>query len=142
MKTFSLKASEIKRDWYIIDANNQPLGRIASKAAFVLMGKHKPTYTQHLDNGDYVIIINAEKILLTGRKAKNMKYYHYSGYVGGLREVPFKDMLAKKPLFPLEKAIKGMLPKNHLARDMYKKLYLFEGPEHNLKNKELKPLEI
>ncbi len=142
MKTFVLKASEIKRDWYIIDAQGKPLGRVAAKAAQILMGKHKPTYTRHLDDGDFVVIVNAGRFILTGRKSKNKIYYHYSGYVGGMNATPFKDMLLKKPLFPLEKAIKGMLPKNHLAREMFKKLYLFEGSEHKFKNIELKPVEL
>lgn len=142
MKTFVLKSPDIKRNWYIIDAEGKPLGRIAAKTAQVLMGKNKPTYTAHLDDGDFVIIVNAGKFILTGRKSKNKKYYQYSGFVGGMRETPFKDMVQKKPCFPLEKAIRGMLPKNRLAKVMFKKLYLFEGAEHTLKNVDIKPLEI
>lgn len=142
MKTFVLKSPDIKRNWYVIDAEGKPLGRVASKAAHVLMGKHKADYTKHLDNGDFVIILNAGKIILTGRKSKNKIYYHYSGFVGGMKETPFLKMMDKNPYFPLEKAIKGMLPKNNLAKKMQKKLYLFEGAEHTFKNVELKPLEI
>jgi large subunit ribosomal protein L13 len=142
MKTYVLKAPEIKRSWYLIDAAGKPLGRVAAKAAHVLMGKNKASYTKHLDNGDFVVIINAEKIILTGRKSKTKVYHHYSGFVGGLRDTPFLEMIAKKPFFPIEQAVKGMLPKNHLARVMAKKLHLFEGPEHTFKNVELKPLEI
>ncbi len=142
MKTYVLKSPQIKREYYIIDAAGKPLGRIASKAAQILMGKHKPSYTRHLDNGDFVIIVNADKFILTGRKPKNKIYYHYSGYVGGMTEVPFKYMIQKKPLFPLEKAIKGMLPRNKLAKKMVKKLYLFAGAEHDFKNITAKPLEI
>jgi len=133
MKTILLTKPNTKRNWYLIDASGKPLGRIASKAAFILMGKHKPDYTPHIDNGDYVVIINAKDLLLTGRKPKTKYYYHYSGYVGGLKATLFTDMIKKKPTFPLETAIKGMLPKNKLAKKMFKKLYLFEG-NHNFKN--------
>jgi large subunit ribosomal protein L13 len=142
MDTFVLKSAQIKREYYIIDANGKPLGRIASRAARILMGKHKPTYTRNLDNGDFVIIVNADKFLLTGRKPKNKIYYHYSGYVGGMHETKFMDMMKKKPLFPLEKAVAGMLPRNKLAKRMIKKLYLYAGSEHNLKNISPKVLEV
>ncbi len=142
MKTFVLKAPQIKREWHVIDAAGKPLGRVAAKAAKVLMGKHKATYTAHLDDGDFVIILNAGKIILTGRKMKNKVYHHYSGYVGGMKDTPFLKMLEKKPFFPLHKAVQGMLPKNKLAKVMIKKLYLYEGDQHDFKNVELKPLEI
>jgi len=142
MKTYVLKSPEIKREYYLIDAMGKPLGRVASKAAHILMGKHKPTYTSHLDNGDFVIIINADKFLLTGRKPKNKIYYHYSGYVGGMNATPFKEMMAKKPLFPMERAIKGMLPHNKLAKRMIKKLFLYQGSEHDFKKVSLKTIEI
>jgi large subunit ribosomal protein L13 len=142
MKTFVLKSSDIRREYYIIDAEGKPLGRIASRAAQVLAGKHKPTYTRNLDNGDYVIIVNADKFLLTGRKPKNKIYYHYSGYVGGMKESTFKDMMSKKPLFPIERAVSGMLPRNNLAKKMIKKLYLYAGKGHDLKNITPKVLEI
>jgi len=142
MNTFILKAKDVKRDWYVIDAAGIPLGRVASKAATLLMGKNKPTYTRNIDDGDFVIIVNAEKIVLTGRKASNKNYFHYSGYQGGLRVTPFKSMIVKKPTFPLEQAIKGMLPKNILARKMIKKLTLIAGPDHNVKNVTVKNIEI
>ena len=142
MKTFVLKAPQIKRQYFIIDAAGKPLGRIASRAAQVLMGKHKPTYTKNLDNGDFVIVVNADKFILTGRKPKNKIYYHYSGHVGGMHETTFKDMMNKKPLFPVEKAVKGMLPRNNLAKKMVKKLYLYAGPAHDIKNIKTLPLEI
>lgn len=142
MDTFFMKSKDIKRDWYVIDAAGKPLGRVASKAAFVLMGKNKPTYTPHLDDGDCVVILNAESVVLTGRKSKVKNYYNYSGYPGGLKTTSFKDMMIKKPTVPLERAIKGMLPKNRLARQMIKKLYVFQGAEHNVRSVTLKPLEI
>ena len=142
MKTFVLKSAEIKRNWYVIDAAGKPLGRVAAKIAHVLMGKNKASYTRHLDNGDFVIVLNAGEVALTGRKAKNKKYFKYSGYVGGLKETPFLTMIETKPTFPIHAAVKGMLPKNNLARKMIKKLYLFETAEHNFKNVELKELEI
>ncbi len=142
MKTYSLKSKDVSRTWYIIDAEGKPLGRVASKAAFVLMGKNKADYTAHIDNGDFVVIINADKIILTGRKPNTKVYYHHSGYPGGLKETSFKSMMEKKPLFPMEKAIKGMLPKNKLANKMIKKLFLFQGAEHSLKGVNLKELEI
>ncbi len=142
MKTFVLKSPQIKREYYIINAEGKPLGRIAALAARILMGKHKPTYTRNLDDGDFVIIVNAGKFLLTGRKPKNKIYYHYSGFVGGMHETTFKDMMKKKPLFPIEKAVKGMLPRNNLAKRMVKKLYLYAGSEHDIKNITAKVLEI
>ena len=142
MKTYVLKSSEIKRNWYLIDAEGKPLGRVAAKAAYILQGKHKATYTKHLDNGDFVVIVNAEKVALTGRKSRTKMYHHYSGYIGGLKSTPFLVMLDRKPFFPIQKAIKGMLPKNSLARVMEKKLHMFEGPEHTFKNVELKKVEL
>lgn len=142
MKTYSLKSKDVSRTWYVIDAQGKPLGRVAAKAAFILMGKNKPDYTPHIDNGDFVVVINAEKIVLTGRKSNTKLYHRHSGYPGGLTSTPFKEMLEKKPLFPLEKAVKGMLPRNRLAARMIKKLYLFEGPQHTLKGMTLNPLEI
>jgi len=142
MKTYSLKTSEVTRNWYVIDTKGKPLGRVAAKAAFILMGKHKPAYAPHIDNGDFIVILNADQIHLTGRKFSTKVYHSHSGYPGGLKTTSFKDMLEKKPLFPLEKAIKGMLPKNRLANKMIKKLYLFQGSEHHFKNVTLQELEI
>jgi large subunit ribosomal protein L13 len=142
MKTYVLKSPEIKRNWYIIDADGKPLGRVAAKTAQILMGKNKPTYTAHLDDGDFVVIINAGKVALTGRKSKTKVYYHYSGFVGGMRDTPFLKMIERHPCFPIEKAVKGMLPKNRLAKVMFKKLHVFESAEHTFKNVDLKPIEI
>ena len=130
MKTFMQRKEDVTRSWYVIDAKDIPLGRVASKAAVMLKGKHKPTYTPHIDGGDYIIIINAKDVLLTGNKLENKKYYSHSRYVGGLRERTAKEMKEKYPIEMMEKAIKGMLPKNRLGRAMYKKLFVYEGSEH------------
>lgn len=129
--TYSVKASEIVRKWYIIDAAGRPLGRVASEAAKLLKGKHKPTYTTHLDTGDHVIIINAEKAVLTGKKLDQKIYRHHSGFVGGMKEIKAKDMMQNKPERALTLAIKGMLPKTVLGRQMIKKLRVYAGAEHN-----------
>lgn len=130
MSTFLAKHSEVERKWYVIDATDKVLGDVASRVATILRGKHKPIYTPHVDTGDNIIIVNAEKIKVTGNKA-NYKYYkRYSGYAGGLKEIPYKDMLEKHPERILEHAIKGMLPKNSLGRQMFKKLHVYAGPDH------------
>ena len=128
--TFMQKKEEVVRDWYVIDAKDIPLGRVASKDAFMLRGKHKATYTPHVDCGDNIIIINASKVLLTGNKLENKKYYNHSRYVGGLRERTAKEMREKYPEEMMERAIKGMLPKGRLGRQMYKKLHVYAGDEH------------
>ena len=128
--TFMQKKEEVVRDWYVIDAKDIPLGRVASKAAFMLRGKHKATYTPHVDCGDNIIIINASKVLLTGNKLENKKYYNHSRYVGGLRERTAKEMREKYPEEMMERAIKGMLPHNRLGRKMGKKLFVYRGNEH------------
>ena len=130
MGTFMAKPAEIERKWYIIDAADRPLGRTASEAARLLRGKHKPIFTPNEDTGDFVIIINAEKALLTGNKLDQKYYYHHSGYPGGLTEIKYKDLMAKKPVFAVEKAIKGMLPHNRLGRATAKKLKVYAGSEH------------
>ena len=130
MKTYSLKAGDIQRKWYAVDAENQVLGRLASRVAHILRGKHKPYFSTHLDTGDHVIIINAEKIRVTGRKSEQKCYYRYSGYPGGLRITPYRKMLTSKPERILETAIKGMLPKNRLGRQMYRKLKVYAGNDH------------
>lgn len=140
MKTFMQRKEDVTRSWYVIDAKDIPLGRVASKAAVMLKGKHKPTYTPHIDGGDYIIIINAKDVLLTGNKLENKKYYSHSRYVGGLRERTAKEMKEKYPIEMMEKAIKGMLPKNRLGRAMYKKLFVYEGSEHP--HMAQKPIEI
>ena len=128
--TFMQKKEEVVRDWYVIDAKDIPLGRVASKAASMLRGKHKATYTPHVDCGDNISIITADKVALTGNKLENKKYYNHSRYVGGLRERTAKEMKEKYPEEMLERAIKGMLPKGRLGRQMYRKLHVYAGAEH------------
>ena len=130
MKTFMQTKETVKRNWYVIDAENLPLGRVATKAATILRGKHKATYTPHIDCGDYVIIVNAEKVKLTGNKLNDKMYYNHSGFPGGLRERNAKTMIESYPEEMVERAIKGMLPKGPLGRAMYKKLFVYAGPEH------------
>ena len=128
--TYSLKKSEIESKWYIIDAANKPLGRVASEAAKLLRGKHKPTYTPNIDNGDHVIILNCNDIVLTGHKLDQKIYRHHSGYIGGMKETTAREMLAKSPEKMMMLAIKGMLPKNSLGRQMLKKVRIYAGNEH------------
>ena len=128
--TFMQKKEAVEREWYVIDAKDVPLGRVASKAAFMLRGKHKATYTPHIDCGDNIIIINADKVLLTGNKLNGKKYYDHSRYVGGLRERTAKEMIENYPEEMMERAIKGMLPKGRLGRQMYRKLHVYAGEEH------------
>lgn len=130
MKTYSQKATEIQRDWHVIDASGLVLGRLATQIATILRGKHKPTFTPSMDGGDFVVVINAEKIRVTGRKAEQKMYYHHSGYPGGLREIPYKEMLTKHPDRILLLAVKGMLPKNRLGRKLLTKLRVYRGPHH------------
>jgi len=131
MKSYVAKPLEIERQWYVVDAEGKTLGRLSSEIAKVLRGKHKPIYTPHVDTGDFVIVINAEKIKLTGKKMDQKVYRWHTGYMGGLRERSYREMLAKKPEYIIEKAVKGMLPKNTLGRDMFRKLKVYAGPEHN-----------
>ena len=140
MTTFMQKKTEVARKWYIIDANDLPLGRVAAKAAHVLRGKHKVTFTPHVDCGDYVIIINASKVKLTGNKLNNKMYYNHSGYTGGLRVRSAKVMKESYPEEMIERAVKGMLPKGRLGRQMYKKLFVYAGAEH--KHEAQKPVEM
>ncbi len=140
MKSYMQKKETVERKWYVIDAEGKPLGRVASKAAHILRGKHKVTYTPHIDCGDYVIIINASKVLLTGNKLEDKKYYSHSGYPGGLRTRTAKEMIEKYPEEMVEKAVKGMLPKNRLGRAMYKKLFVYAGSDH--KHMAQKPSEM
>lgn len=129
MKSYMQKKETVERKWYVIDAEGKPLGRVASKAAHMLRGKHKPTFTPHIDCGDYIIIVNAEKVLLTGNKLNDKKYYNHSMYAGGLRERTAKEMIQRYPEEMIERAVKGMLPKGRLGRQMYKKLFVYAGPE-------------
>ena len=128
--TFMQSKETVTRNWYVLDAKDMPLGRVASKAAVLLRGKHKVTYTPHVDCGDYVIIVNADKVALTGNKLENKIYYDHSRYVGGLRERTAKEMRANYPVEMLERAVEGMLPHNRLGRAMYKKLFVYAGGEH------------
>lgn len=134
------RKEDVTRNWYVIDAANVNLGRLASKAAVLLRGKHKPTYTPHIDGGDFVIVINADKVNLTGNKLQNKMYYNHSGYPGGLRERTAKEMREKYPIEMVERAVKGMLPKGRLGRSMYKKLYVYTGNEHP--HQAQKPVEM
>ena len=128
--TYMAKAGEVDRKWYVIDAAGQPLGRVATQVASILRGKHKATYTPNVDCGDFVIVINASEVVLTGRKALQKKYYHHSGYPGGLKETSYGELLAKKPSFMMERTVKGMLPHNRLGRQMFRKLKVYDGAEH------------
>ncbi|MCI9201920.1 MAG: 50S ribosomal protein L13 [Lachnospiraceae bacterium] len=130
MNTFMASPATIERKWYVVDAANMTLGRLASEVAKVLRGKNKPIYTPHMDTGDYVIIVNAAQIKVTGKKLDQKIYYHHSDYVGGLKQTTLKEMLAKKPERVVEHAVKGMLPKGPLGRQMYRKLHVYAGPEH------------
>ena len=130
MKSFMASPATIKRDWYVVDAEGQTLGRLASEIAKVLRGKNKPTYTPHMDCGDYVIVVNAEKIKVTGKKLDQKIYYHHSEYIGGMKETTLREKLAKKPEQVIELAVKGMIPKNSIGRDALLRLRLFAGAEH------------
>ena len=131
MKSFMASPSTVERKWYVVDAADYTLGRLASEVANVLRGKNKPTYTPHIDTGDYVIVVNAEKIQVTGKKLDQKIYYHHSEYVGGMKEATLREMMQKKPEFVITHAVKGMLPKGPLGRQMLKKLHVYAGPEHN-----------
>ena len=130
MKTFVATPSNIERQWLVIDASGKTLGRLATEVARLLRGKHKPTYTPFADTGDYVIVVNASKMVLTGKKLDQKLYRHHSGFPGGMREIDYKTMMDKKPEKVLELAVKGMLPKNSLGRQMFRKLHVYAGPEH------------
>lgn len=130
MKTYSMKAGEISKEWLVVDATDIPLGRLATHVATLLRGKHKPTFTPHMDMGDNVIVINAEKVALTGTKAQDKTYQRYSGYIGGLKEIPIGKMLEKHPEFVITNAVRGMLPKNKLSRKILKHLRVYNGSDH------------
>ena len=142
MKTFSAKAHEVKRDWYVVDASNKVLGRLATEIARRLRGKHKAEYTPHVDTGDYIIVTNAEKVTVTGRKFKDKIYYSHSGFPGGIKSIPFDKMQKNNPARIIELAVKGMLPKNPLGREMYRKLKIYVGTEHPHEAQQPKKLEI
>ena len=142
MKTFSAKTHEVKRDWYVIDASNVVLGRLATEIARRLRGKHKAEYTPHVDTGDYIVVTNAEKVVVTGRKFKDKIYYSHTGFPGGIKSVSFEKMQQKHPARIIELAVKGMLPKNPLGRDMYRKLKIYTGAEHPHEAQQPKTLAI
>ena len=142
MKTFSAKPETVKRDWYVIDATDKVLGRLAAEVAYRLRGKHKAEYTPHVDTGDYIVIVNAEKIAVTGKKETDKFYHHHTGYPGGLKSISLQKLRIKAPQQIIEIAVKGMLPKNSLGRDMFRKLKVYSGPEHAHTAQQPKPLEI
>ncbi|MBQ8885630.1 MAG: 50S ribosomal protein L13 [Clostridia bacterium] len=131
MKTYMANAQTVERKWYVVDAAGLPLGRLATRVAHVLRGKHKPTFTPNVDTGDFVIVINTDKVVLTGKKTENKFYRYHTGYIGGLKEVSYKKMLAEKSDLAVYEAVRGMLPKNSLGRAMIKKLRVYKGAEHN-----------
>ena len=142
MKTFSLTAGEIRHNWYVVDAEGEILGRFASQIANYLRGKHKPEFSPHMDNGDYIIVVNCEKIRVTGKKLQEKEYYRHSGWVGGLKEASLAQMLARHPRRVITHAVKGMLPKNRLGRAMLKKLKVYAGPRHPHMAQKPEPLKF
>ena len=142
MKTFSAKPAEVRRDWYVVDATGKTLGRLSTEIARRLRGKHKPEYTPHVDTGDYIVVVNAEKVRVTGNKLKDKMYYHHTGYIGNLKSVSLDKMLAETPERVLQKAVKGMLPRGPLGRQMLGKLRVFAGPSHSHAAQQPIPLDI
>ena len=142
MKTYSAKPETVERDWYIVDAENKTLGRLSTEIARRLRGKHKPEYTPHVDTGDYIIVINAEKIYVSGNKRTDKMYHHHTGYPGGLKSISFDKLIEKAPERVIESAVKGMLPKNPLGRAMYKKMKVYAGSEHPHTAQQPKTLEV
>ncbi|RUM43570.1 MAG: 50S ribosomal protein L13 [Desulfurobacterium sp.] len=142
MKTFMLRKEDVQREWYVVDATGKTLGRLASEIAKILIGKHKPNYTPHVDNGDFVIVVNAEKIHVTGKKLEKKIYYKHTGYMGHLKETTLKEMLQKKPEEVIRLAVRGMLPKNKLRKRRMKRLKVYAGPEHPHAAQNPKPLEL
>lgn len=142
MGTYTATPQTVERQWYVIDATDKVLGRLASEIAQRLRGKHKPEYTPHVDTGDYIVVVNAEKVAVTGRKRSDKMYYRHSGYPGGIKSTPFDKLIAEHPERVLELAVKGMLPRGPLGRDMYRKLKVYAGPEHRHQAQQPKPLEV
>ena len=142
MGTYSAKPSEVKRDWFVVDAEGKALGRLASEIASRLRGKHKPIYTPHIDTGDYIVVINADKVAVTGKKFTDKIYYKHTGFIGNLKSISFDKLQAKAPERIIELAVKGMLPKGPLGREMYRKLKVYAGPEHNHHAQQPQPLEV
>ena len=142
MKTYMAKAQTVERKWYVVDGAGIPLGRLASKVAAILRGKNKPTFTPNVDTGDYVIIVNSDKVVLTGKKLENKFYRYHTGYIGGLKEISYGKMMAERSDLAVYEAVRGMLPKNSLGRQMIKKLKIFKGPEHNHQAQQPEPLKL
>ena len=142
MKTFSAKPAEVKRDWYVVDATGKTLGRLSTEIARRLRGKHKPEYTPHVDTGDYIVVVNAEKIRVTGNKLKDKMYHRHTGYIGNLKSTNLEKLLDESPERALQYAVKGMLPKGPLGRKMFGKLRVFAGPEHNHAAQQPVPLDV
>ncbi|MGB5338306.1 MAG: 50S ribosomal protein L13 [Gammaproteobacteria bacterium] len=142
MKTFSAKSHEVNRDWFVVDANGKTLGRLASEIARRLRGKHKPEFTPHVDTGDYIIVVNADKVHVTGNKSTDKMYHRHTGFIGNLKSINFEKLQVRAPGRVIEIAVKGMLPKNPLGRAMYRKLKVFAGPEHTHAAQQPKPLDI
>lgn len=142
MKTFVAKPETVKRDWYVVDAEGKTLGRLATEIARRLRGKHKPEYTPHVDTGDYIVVINAEKVAVTGNKAQDKMYYSHTGFPGGIKSISFEKLIAKKPEMVIQKAVKGMLPRGPLGRAMFRKLKVYAGAEHNHTAQQPKQLDI
>ena len=142
MKTFVAKPAEVKRDWYVVDAEGKTLGRLATEIALRLRGKHKAEYTPHVDTGDYIVVINAEKVTVTGNKAKDKTYYHHTGFIGGIKSISFEDLIERAPERVIETAVKGMLPRGPLGRAMYRKLKVYAGTEHQHSAQQPQVLDI
>ncbi len=142
MKTFSAKPADVRRDWYLVDATGKTLGRLSTEIARRLRGKHKPEYTPHVDTGDYIVVVNAEKVRVTGNKLKDKMYHHHTGYIGNLKSIPLEKVLAETPERVIERAVKGMLPRGPLGRQMYSKLRVYAGPEHSHTAQQPIPLDV
>ena len=142
MKTYSAKSEEVRRDWYLVDATGKTLGRLSTEIASRLRGKHKPEFTPHVDTGDYIVVVNAEKIRVTGNKLKDKMYHRYTGYIGNLKSMPLEKLMEQHPERALELSVKGMLPRNSLGRKMFSKLRVFKGPEHSHEAQQPIPLDI
>lgn len=142
MKTFNANPATVQRDWFVVDAAGKTLGRLASEIAVRLRGKHKPEYTPHVDTGDYIVVINAQQVRVTGKKLKDKVYYHHTGYIGNMKSITLGKLLQEHPERAIEYAVKGMLPRNPLGRAMFKKLKVFAGPEHRHEAQQPQPLEL
>lgn len=142
MKTFNANPATVQRDWFVVDAAGKTLGRLASEIAVRLRGKHKPEYTSHVDTGDYIVVVNAEQVRVTGKKLQDKVYYHHTGYIGNMKSITLGKLLQEHPERAIEYAVKGMLPRNPLGRAMFKKLKVFAGPEHRHEAQQPQPLEL